>query len=144
MRVLLQRVSKASVEVDARPVGRIGAGVLLLVGIEPADGADDVAYLVRKISQLRIFDDDAGVMNLSLLDTGAEALAVSQFTLFASTRKGNRPGYSRAAPLFEAFVGELGKVLGKPVPTGVFGAHMHVNLCNDGPVTLWLDSRSPE
>ncbi|TIC82133.1 D-aminoacyl-tRNA deacylase [Crenobacter intestini] len=150
MRVLLQRVSKASVEVDARTVGRIGAGVLLLVGIEPADGADDVAYLVRKISQLRIFDDEAGVMNLSLLDTGAEALAVSQFTLFASTRKGNRPGYSRAAPpahaapLFEAFVGELGKVLGKPVPTGVFGAHMHVNLCNDGPVTLWLDSRAPE
>ncbi|MEO9384198.1 D-aminoacyl-tRNA deacylase [Chromobacterium phragmitis] len=150
MRVLVQRVSQAAVTVEGVVSGEIGAGALLLVGVEEADGPDDIAWLVRKISQLRIFNDEAGVMNRSLLDCGGEALAVSQFTLHASVKKGNRPSYSRAArgeisqPVFERFVAELAAALGKPVPTGVFGADMRVSLVNDGPVTIWLDSKSPE
>ena len=150
MRVLVQRVSEAKVTVAGETCGQIAAGLLLLVGVEEVDTQQDIDWLVRKISQLRIFNDDAGVMNLSLLDCGAEALAVSQFTLFASTRKGNRPSYSRAArgdisrPLFEQFVASLAQVLGKAVPTGVFGADMQVSLVNDGPVTILLDSRNPE
>ncbi|MBT2868845.1 D-tyrosyl-tRNA(Tyr) deacylase [Chromobacterium violaceum] len=150
MRVLVQRVSQAAVTVDGRTSGEIGAGALLLVGIEEADGPDDIGWLVRKISQLRIFNDEAGVMNRSLIDCGGEALAVSQFTLHASVKKGNRPSYSRAArgeisrPLFDRFVAELSAALGKTVPTGVFGADMRVSLVNDGPVTIWLDSRNPE
>lgn len=150
MRVLLQRVREARVEVDHAVVGEVGAGVLLLVGVEGEDGAADIDWLVRKIAQLRVFEDEAGVMNRSLLDVGGGALAVSQFTLFASTRKGNRPSWSRAArpevsrPLFEQFVAALSTLLGRPVPTGVFGADMQVHLVNDGPVTLMLDSRAPE
>lgn len=150
MRVLVQRVSQAAVTVDGQTSGEIGAGALLLVGIEESDGPDDIGWLVRKISQLRIFNDEAGVMNRSLIDCGGEALAVSQFTLHASVKKGNRPSYSRAArgeisrPLFDRFVVELSAALGKTVPTGVFGADMRVSLVNDGPVTIWLDSRNPE
>jgi D-tyrosyl-tRNA(Tyr) deacylase len=150
MRVLVQRVSRAAVTVDGRTTGEIGGGLLLLVGVEEADGAADIEWLVRKISQLRVFNDEAGVMNRSLQDCGGEALAVSQFTLYASVKKGNRPSYSRAArgeisqPMFERFVAALSAALGKPVPTGVFGADMQVSLVNDGPVTIWLDSRNPE
>ncbi len=149
MRVLLQRVSEASVSVDGVVSGAIGAGVLLLVGIEDTDSRADIDWLTRKVSQLRIFEDEAGVMNRSVLEVGGEVLAVSQFTLFASLKKGNRPSYSRAArpeislPLFDEFVAVMSEVLGKPVPTGVFGADMKVALVNDGPVTLWLDSRDP-
>lgn len=150
MRVLVQRVSEAAVRVDGAVSGIIGPGLLLLVGVEEVDGQADIDWLVRKIAQLRIFNDAAGVMNRSVLDCGAEVLAVSQFTLFASTRKGNRPSYSRAArgeisaPMFERFVASLSETLGKPVATGVFGADMKVALVNDGPVTIWLDSRQQE
>ncbi len=150
MRVLVQRVTQASVTVDGSITGQIGAGLLLLVGVEEADGAADIDWLVRKVSQLRIFNDDAGVMNRSVLEAGGEVLAVSQFTLFASCKKGNRPGYSRAArgeisqPMFDRFVQAMATALGKPVPTGVFGADMQVALLNDGPVTIWLDSKAPE
>jgi D-tyrosyl-tRNA(Tyr) deacylase len=150
MRVLVQRVREASVAVEGEVVGAIGAGLLLLVGVEEPDGDADIDWLVRKISQLRIFDDEAVVMNRSVLDVGAEVLAVSQFTLFASVKKGNRPSYSRAArpersqPLFDRFVTALSGTLARPVPTGVFGAAMQVALVNDGPITIWLDSRAPE
>ncbi|WP_159878947.1 D-aminoacyl-tRNA deacylase [Aquitalea denitrificans] len=150
MRVVVQRVSEAKVSVAGETCGQIAAGLLLLVGVEEVDTQQDIDWLVRKISQLRIFNDDAGIMNRSLLECGGEVLAVSQFTLFASTRKGNRPSYSRAArgdisrPLFEQFVASMALVLGKAVPTGVFGADMQVSLVNDGPVTILLDSRAPE
>lgn len=150
MRVLVQRVRQASVTVEGRVTGEIGPGLLLLVGIEEEDGAEDIAWLTRKLSQLRIFNDEAGVMNRSVLDCGGEVLAVSQFTLFASTKKGNRPSYSRAArperssPLFDQFVASMAQTLGKSVPTGVFGADMQVALVNDGPVTIWLDSKTME
>ncbi|MBM3115991.1 D-aminoacyl-tRNA deacylase [Jeongeupia naejangsanensis] len=150
MRVLLQRVRQAHVSVDDQVCGRIGPGLLLLVGIEDADTKADLVWMAGKVARLRVFEDDAGVMNRSLLDTGGEALAVSQFTLYGSYNKGNRPSWGRAArgdvsqPLFDAFVTTLGEVLGKPVPTGVFGADMQVALINDGPVTLMLDSRQPE
>lgn len=150
MRVLLQRVSGASVDVAGDTVGRIGAGLLLLVGAEYDDGDDDIRWLVQKVAKLRIFPDEAGVMNRSVLDVGGEVMAVSQFTLFASTKKGNRPSWSRAAPgpvsqpLFERFAAAMAQEIGKPVPTGVFGADMQVQLVNDGPVTIWLDSRAPE
>ena len=150
MRVLVQRVREASVTVDGRVTGEIGYGLLLLVGIEPPDTRADSEWLVKKISQLRIFNDEKGVMNRSALEVGADVLAVSQFTLFASTKKGNRPGYSRAArpeqssPMFDEFVALMAEALDKPVPTGVFGADMQVALVNDGPVTIWLDSHAPE
>ena len=150
MRVLVQRVTQASVTVEGSITGQIGTGLLLLVGVEEADTAADIDWLVRKVSQLRIFNDEQGVMNRSVLDAGGEVLAVSQFTLFASCKKGNRPGYSRAArgeisqPMFDRFVQAMAAALGKPVPTGVFGADMQVALVNDGPVTIWLDSKAPE
>lgn len=150
MRVLLQRVEQARVEVEERVVGAIGAGLLLLVGIEGDDNATDIDWLVRKLVGLRIFEDGTGKMNRSLADIDGQALAVSQFTLFASCRKGARPSWSRAAPpevslpLFNEFVARLTVELGKPVPTGVFGAEMRVSLVNDGPVTMLLDSRNPE
>jgi D-tyrosyl-tRNA(Tyr) deacylase len=147
MRALVQRVREASVTVNGRTTGAIGPGLLVLVGITADDGAEDRDWLVRKLVQLRIFADDAGVMNRAVVDTGGDILAVSQFTLYASTRKGNRPSYTAAArpemaePAFAAFVASLAVALGKPVPTGVFGAHMDVHLVNDGPVTIWLDSK---
>ena len=150
MRVVVQRVKAARVEVEGRVVAAIGAGLLLLVGVEERDGDADIAWLTGKIARLRIFDDETGVMNRSVVETGGEALAVSQFTLFASVRKGNRPSWSRAArpeisqPLFDRFVRELESEVGENVPTGVFGADMQVVLVNDGPVTLILDSALPE
>jgi D-tyrosyl-tRNA(Tyr) deacylase len=150
MRVVIQRVASARVEVNAEVVGAIGAGLLVLAGFEESDGDDDLAWMSAKLARLRIFADQAGVMNCSVVEAGGEVLAVSQFTLFASTRKGNRPSWSRAArpeisqPLFERFVQRLESELGRPVPTGVFGADMQVHLVNDGPVTISLDSRSPE
>lgn len=150
MRALLQRVSEASVTIEDSVHGEIGPGLLILLGIEHADDESDIDWLVKKILKMRIFDDEAGRMNLSILDSGGEALAVSQFTLHASTAKGNRPSYVRAArpeqaiPLYEKFVSELEKGLTRPVPTGKFGAMMSVALVNDGPVTIWLDSRNRE
>jgi len=147
MRALLQRVREARVDVDGRVVAAIKAGLLVLVGVAPDDTAADVEWLARKLVDLRIFDDEAGVMNRAIGDIGGDVLAVSQFTLHASMRKGNRPSWSNAAPpdvakpLFNAFVAALSERLGKPVPCGVFGAHMQVALVNDGPVTILLDSR---
>ena len=149
MRVVAQRVRQASVEVAGEVAGAIGAGMLLLVGIEAddGDGEADIRWLSSKLTGLRIFDDADGVMNRSVVDIGGEILAVSQFTLYASVRKGNRPSWIRAAPpvisrpLFEQFVRQLGQDLGRPVPTGVFGADMQVQLVNDGPVTLFIDSK---
>lgn len=150
MRVLLQRVSEAKVEIGGVLKGCIGHGLLILLGIEAADNEEDIAWLVGKISRLRIFDDEQGVMNLDIRQVGGRALVVSQFTLHASTRKGNRPSYIKAAPeaiarpLYEAFVRELSQSLEQPIPTGEFGADMAVSLCNDGPVTIWIDSKNRE
>jgi len=147
VRALVQRVREASVEVGEERIAGIGPGLLVLCGVAPDDAADDVHWLARKIVHLRIFDDDAGTMNRSLADTGGAILAVSQFTLYASTRKGARPSYSAAAPpdiaqpMFDAFVAALERESSRAVPTGRFGAHMRVALVNDGPVTLWFDSR---
>lgn len=144
MRILLQRVRAASVQVDNREIARIGNGVVLLVGIGHDDGEAQAAYLAQKVAELRIFEDEAGKMNLSLKDVGGAALAVSQFTLYADTRKGRRPSFTNAAlpekalPLFNRFV-ELLQAEGIPVQTGEFGAHMLVEIHNDGPVTLWLE-----
>ncbi len=148
MRVLVQRVSEARVLTEGVPHSAIGSGLLLLVGVAPSDGEDAIQWLCRKIAALRIFADEQGLMNRSLQEMGGDALAVSQFTLYASTKKGNRPSFTAAAPpeiaepLFRRFVLALEAQLGKPVPTGIFGAHMHVQLCNDGPVTIWLDSEA--
>ena len=150
MRALAQRVREASVEVDGAVIARIGAGLLVLAGVAADDGDDDAAWLARKLADLRVFDDDQGVMNRSVVDAGGAVLAVSQFTLHASTRKGNRPSWSRAAPpdvaqpRFDAFVRLLAARLGQPVQTGRFGADMQVALVNDGPVTILLDSRVRE
>ena len=150
MRILIQRVRRASVGIGGSVRSSIGRGLLVLVGIGPDDGEDDVRYLCEKLVKLRIFDDEAGVMNRSVVDAGGDVLVVSQFTLYASTRKGNRPSYGRAAgpeaavPLYERFVAVTGKLLGRPVQTGVFGADMQVELVNDGPVTIWIDSKRKE
>ena len=150
MRALVQRVSEAGVCVDGRTVGAIGAGLVVLAGMAADDGDEDIGWIARKIVALRIFADDAGVMNRSILESGGGILAVSQFTLYASTRKGNRPSWSGAAPpeiaqpKFAAFVAALAQELGKAVATGVFGADMQVALVNDGPVTIALDSRQRE
>ena len=150
MRILIQRVRRASVGIGGSVRSSIGRGLLVLVGIGPDDGEDDVLYLCEKLVKLRIFDDEAGVMNRSVVDAGGDVLVVSQFTLYASTRKGNRPSYVRAAgpeaavPLYERFVAVTGKLLGRPVQTGVFGADMQVELVNDGPVTIWIDSKRKE
>jgi D-tyrosyl-tRNA(Tyr) deacylase len=150
MRALVQRVSNASVSVDARISASIDRGLLVFCGVAASDTRADIEWLVHKIVSLRIFDDADGVMNRSVIDSGGEILAVSQFTLYASTRKGARPSYSAAAPpavahpLFDAFVQALEHAAGRPVRTGVFGAHMQIALVNDGPVTLWLDSLSRE
>ncbi|MGN0037443.1 MAG: D-aminoacyl-tRNA deacylase [Bacteroidaceae bacterium] len=150
MRVVIQRVRHASVSIGGVGHSAIGRGLLVLVGIEEADGDEDIEWLCRKIVNLRLFDDEQGVMNRSVLEVGADILVVSQFTLHASTRKGNRPSYIRAAkpaiaiPLYEAFCASLSHVLGKPVPTGQFGADMQVELLNDGPVTILIDTKNKE
>lgn len=150
MRVVVQRVASASVTVDGNITGSIGSGMLVLAGFEDSDTVADIDWMVRKLLGLRIFSDAQGVMNLSVVDSGGEILAVSQFTLYASVKKGNRPSWSRAAraefsePMFRKFITALSAVLGRPVPTGVFGADMQVSLVNDGPVTLAIDSQSPE
>ena len=150
MRVVIQRVRHASVTIDGKLKSAIDKGLLVLVGIEEADGADDCAWLVKKTVNLRVFDDENGVMNLSVKDISGEILVVSQFTLMASTKKGNRPSYIRAAnpshaiPLYEAFCQELSEALGQPVGTGTFGADMKVELLNDGPVTICMDSKNKE
>jgi D-tyrosyl-tRNA(Tyr) deacylase len=150
MRAVLQRVSEASVTVSERITGEIGPGFLILLGVEEGDTATDVAWLVGKILPMRVFDDEDGKMNRSILDTGGDALVVSQFTLHARTKKGTRPSFDRAArpevaiPLYERFVAELSAGLGKPLATGEFGAMMKVALVNDGPVTILLDSRVKE
>jgi len=150
MRVVIQRVREASVAVDRKISGRIGTGLLVLAGFEAADTEADLDWMAGKIARMRLFADDDGVMNRSVVEVGGEILAVSQFTLYASVRKGNRPSWSRAArgdvsqPLFDQFVARLAAELGKPVPTGVFGADMAVSLINDGPVTLAIDSKTPE
>lgn len=150
MRVLLQRVSKASVQVEQQIVGAIDGGLLVLVGIEESDTQEDIVWLANKITQLRIFNDANGVMNCSVKEVNGEILVVSQFTLHASTKKGNRPSYIRAAkpdfaiPMYESLVKELQKNMLKPIQTGVFGANMKVTLVNDGPVTIWIDSKNKE
>lgn len=150
MRVIVQRVSAASVAVGGEIVGKIGSGLLVLAGFEEADSDADLEWMAGKLVRLRLFADAAGVMNRSVQESGGEILAVSQFTLYASVKKGNRPSWSRAArgdvsqPLFARFVERLAAELGRPVPTGVFGADMQVSLTNDGPVTVSIDSRAPE
>lgn len=150
MRVLLQRVSEASVTIEGKVNGQIGPGFLILLGVEQIDDETDIEWLVKKILGMRIFEDEEGKMNLSILETGGDALIVSQFTLHAKVKKGNRPGFERAArpeqaiPLYEKFISELENGLSRPVPTGKFGAMMDVALVNDGPVTIWLDSRNRE
>ncbi|HYO26692.1 MAG TPA: D-aminoacyl-tRNA deacylase [Azonexus sp.] len=150
MRVVIQRVTEASVAVDHEITGKIGSGLLLLAGFEERDGEADLDWMAGKIVRMRLFADDAGVMNRNVQEVGGEILAVSQFTLYASVKKGNRPSWSRAArgdvsqPLFEDFVARLARELGRPVATGTFGADMQVSLVNDGPVTVSIDSRSPE
>jgi len=150
MRLVIQRVREASVKVDSVVVSAVGAGLLVLVGIETDDTEADIRWLVSKTAALRIFDDENGVMNRSIVDVGGEVLVVSQFTLMASTRKGNRPSYIRAArpamsePMYDQFCKELSDALGKPVGKGIFGADMKVMLVNDGPVTIIIDSRLRE
>jgi D-tyrosyl-tRNA(Tyr) deacylase len=150
MRAVIQRVRQARVTVGERVTGEIGPGLLVLAGVTEGDTADDRDWMARKIVQMRIFDDAAGVMNRSVREAGGGILAVSQFTLFASTRKGNRPSYSAAArpeiarPAFDALVADLAAQLGRPVATGEFGAMMQVELVNDGPVTILVDSRARE
>lgn len=150
MRVVIQRVKEASVTIDKRVKASIEKGLLILVGIEDADTDEDAAWLAKKIVQLRIFDDENGVMNRSVQDINGEILIVSQFTLFAATRKGNRPSYIRASkgehaiPLYESFCRMVSEEIAKPVQTGVFGADMKVALLNDGPVTIWIDTKNKE
>ena len=149
MVALVQRVKEASVTVDGETVGAIGPGLLILLGVHVDDTGQEVDWLARKCANLRIFNDDDGLMNRSVHDVGGEALVVSQFTLYGNARKGNRPSFiasarpEKAEALYEQFVDALNRELGKPVPTGVFGAMMNVRLVNDGPVTLWVE-RPPE
>lgn len=150
MRLVIQRVTHASVTIEGKVKSAIGPGLLILVGVESADTTEDVDWLVRKVAALRIFDDEQGVMNRSVQDINGEALVVSQFTLFASTKKGNCPSWLKAAPhnisvpLYEAFCQRLSQTMGKPVGTGEFGADMKVELLNDGPVTILMDTKNKE
>lgn len=150
MRTVIQRVSHASVTINGTVKSAIDKGLLVLVGIEDADTEEDIQWLCKKIVGLRVFDDEQGVMNKNIQDAGGDILVISQFTLFASTKKGNRPSYIRAAkpdisiPLYEQFCEELGIALGKPVGTGEFGADMKVELLNDGPVTICMDTKNKE
>ena len=150
MRTVIQRVGHASVTINGTVKSAIRKGLLVLVGIEDADTEEDIQWLCKKIVGLRVFDDEQGVMNKNIQDAGGDILVISQFTLFASTKKGNRPSYIRAAkpdisiPLYEQFCEELGIALGKPVGTGEFGADMKVELLNDGPVTICMDTKNKE
>ncbi|MBR4197338.1 MAG: D-tyrosyl-tRNA(Tyr) deacylase [Bacteroidales bacterium] len=151
MRVVIQRVKQAAVAVEGKEISSIGQGLMILLGIEDSDTRDDISWLCAKIVNLRIFDDNQGVMNESILQKpDHDILLVSQFTLFASTKKGNRPSYIRASkpdfavPMYESFVSELSQQLGKEVKTGVFGANMQVSLVNDGPVTICIDTKNKE
>lgn len=150
MRLVIQRVSEASVKISGEKVSSVGRGLFVLVGVESGDTAADVEWLVGKTAAMRIFNDESGVMNLSVKDVGGDVLAVSQFTLTASTRKGNRPSYIRAAghelavPMYEMYCERLSEALGKDVGRGVFGADMQCSLINDGPVTIIIDSRLRE
>ena len=148
MIAVIQRVTRASVTIDQNVHAAIGAGLLVLVGVEEADDSEDIDWLASKIANLRIFNDEAGVMNVSVRDINGELLVVSQFTLHASTKKGNRPSYIKAArpdkavPVYEAFVKKVSSEIGKPVQTGVFGADMKIELVNDGPVTILIDTKN--
>ena len=150
MRLLIQRVARASVRVEEQVVGAIGQGLLLLVGVEQGDNEGDATWLAEKVSKLRIFSDSDGKMNASVLDVQGELLVVSQFTLHASYKKGTRPSFVKAAhpdhaiPMYEAFVAACETAIGKPVSTGQFGADMAVDLINDGPVTIWMDTQNKE
>ena len=150
MKVVIQRVSKASVTIEGEKVASIGQGLLILLGIIDQDNQDDISWLTKKITNLRIFNDENGIMNKSLLEVDGNAIVVSQFTLYANTRKGNRPSYIKAAkpdvaiPLYELFVKQLEMDLGKKVQTGEFGADMKVELLNDGPVTIIIDTNQKE
>lgn len=150
MRAVIQRVSRASVTVEKKVVSKIENGLLILLGIEDDDTSEDIEWLSRKIANLRIFNDENGVMNRSLLEIAGDAIVVSQFTLHAAVKKGNRPSYIKASkpdiavPLYEKFVGQLEADLGKPVGTGIFGADMKVDLLNDGPVTICIDTKNKE
>ena len=150
MRVVIQRTAHASVTINGHYKAAIGQGMMILVGIEEADGQEDIDWLCKKIVNLRIFDDENGVMNRSILDAGGDILVISQFTLHASTKKGNRPSYIRAAkpeisiPLYERFCQDLSAALGKEIGTGEFGADMKVELLNDGPVTICIDTKNKE
>ncbi len=148
MKIVLQRVLKASVSIDNKTIAKINKGLLLLIGITTDDSEKDIDWLVKKISQLRVFNDELGKMNLSIQDVDGEVLVISQFTLFANIKKGNRPSYIAAArpetaiPLYELFIQKLGLVITNPIQTGVFGADMQVSLINDGPVTIIMDSKN--
>ncbi len=150
MRAVIQRVSQASVKVDGEIIGQIDCGLMILLGIEPEDTQEDIDWLCRKITNMRIFDDENGVMNKSALEMAKDYLVISQFTLHASTKKGNRPSYIRAAkpdiaiPLYERFVKDLSAISGRIIQTGRFGADMKVSLLNDGPVTILLDTKNKE
>ena len=150
MRILIQRVKEASVTVDGKVISLIDNGLLLFVGITDDDTRDDILWLTKKIANIRLFDDENGVMNLSVMDTDGDILAVSQVTLMASTKKGNRPSYIKAAkpeisvPLYEEFCSEMELAVNKPIQRGVFGADMKVRLLNDGPVTIFMDSKNRE
>ena len=150
MRVLIQRVKKASVTVDNELISLIDKGLLVFIGICDEDNDEDIEWLTKKIANIRLFDDEKGVMNLSVTDTGGDILAVSQFTLMASTKKGNRPSYIKAAkpdisvPLYEKFCTEMEIAVNKPIKRGIFGADMKVELINDGPVTIFIDSKNRE
>ncbi len=150
MRVVIQRVTQANVVIEGKVNGEIGNGMMILVGIEEADGDEDIAWLTKKIVNLRIFDDEKGVMNLSILDKGGDILLISQFTLHAMTAKGNRPSYIKAAkpdisiPIYEKFITSIENALGKKIATGIFGADMKVTLTNDGPVTIIIDTKNKE
>lgn len=150
MRAVIQRVSMASVKIDDRIYGSINQGFMVLVGFEESDSIDDIEWMSSKLIQLRVFGDEAGKMNLSIVDIKGNILLISQFTLFGQTKKGNRPSFIRAAkpeiaiPLYEKFKDELSIKLGEPIQTGIFGADMQVSLINDGPVTLFMDSKNKE
>ena len=148
MKAVIQRSLKASVEIGGRTKGSIGHGYMILVGIENGDTGEDIDWLARKIVKLRLFEDENGVMNKSILQTGGDILLISQFTLHAMTAKGNRPSYIKAAkpdiavPVYEKFIEKLEELMGKPIETGIFGADMQVSLVNDGPVTIIIDTKN--